>query len=319
MLEQIETQGTFGNSLATTENAIRQLSHRQSVIDNFTTSRSAAVEQMLERYGRATQRPLIAEIVADSQRYDSVLRSFVHAGNTTIALDTVLARQSKASQLFEETNAALGQFATVTEQIARQLSEFKVGASAYASAISRASLIDNELERLRNTAGMTMLAELHKTPLSLSESVEVLKSTVQREIKNGQSSTISLAGWISIVSFVFNLWFAYHLSMQNAQQTADSEARVLQELDSIRVEVIERFDKLEDDDNTYYVVTTQLNVRAGPSTDHRVEAVVHPNQYLRLLDTDGRWLHVEYFDFLDEATRRGWVYKRFLKEIIISD
>ena len=64
MLEQIETQRTFGNSLAITENAIKQLSQRQALIDNFTTSSSTAVEPMLERYGPATQRPLVSDVSA---------------------------------------------------------------------------------------------------------------------------------------------------------------------------------------------------------------------------------------------------------------
>ena len=227
--------------------------------------------------------------------------------------------QSNAIKQVGESAAVIGRFSTVTGKLASQLAELHFGVSAYASAISRASLVDSELERLRNTVGMTILAELHERDLSLSESVEVVKATVQREVKDGQSSTIGLAGWMHIVTFAFMVWFSFHLSAQTNKQIEESEARVLDDLNSLRAEVFQKFDELEKDTNTYFVATVPLNVRAGPSTEHEVKTVIQPNQYLKLLDSKGRWLHVEYFDYLDEVPRRGWVYKKLLKEITLVE
>ena len=318
-MEQADVQKRMRDTLSVTDNVMKQVTAQQALSDRFSEISRSASDNLLERYGSAMQRSLIAEIVADSHRYDSLLHSFTHSNDISRTSEAILAIQGKSRRMLEQNNSVLDRYSSVTQQIASQLAEYNVGASVYAHAISRASLVDTELERLRSTIGMTMLSQLHENDLSFSESVEIVKSTVHREIKDGQASAIGLAGWMNIAFFAITIWFAFQLSTQTNEQIADSEARIQRGLSAMQTELREQIGQLEQDSNTYFVAITETNVRSGPSTEHKIIAVILPNQHLRLLESDGRWLYVEYFDYLEETALKGWVYKRLLREITLVD
>lgn len=64
-----------------------------------------------------------------------------------------------------------------------------------------------------------------------------------------------------------------------------------------------------------FVVTAPLRLRTGPSTESETVLVLPPNTMVREVGQEGRWLEVDFFDYLEAAVHRGWVYKRHLKAV----
>jgi uncharacterized protein YgiM (DUF1202 family) len=65
--------------------------------------------------------------------------------------------------------------------------------------------------------------------------------------------------------------------------------------------------------STFYIVKRAVNLRVKPSTKNEVITILYPNQKVKLETRKGKWIYVTYFDYLDQTTKSGWVYKKYLK------
>ena len=62
-------------------------------------------------------------------------------------------------------------------------------------------------------------------------------------------------------------------------------------------------------------MTRRVRLRSGPSTEFPVRRVLEPNTIVAVLETDGSWLLVDAFDFVEFDVYNGWVYKRYLRKL----
>jgi hypothetical protein len=67
--------------------------------------------------------------------------------------------------------------------------------------------------------------------------------------------------------------------------------------------------------NTYYEITKQANVREFPDSKSKKIAVANPKQKLLIIQNKPYWLQVEYFDTHKNETIIGWVSKRYTKKL----
>lgn len=56
-------------------------------------------------------------------------------------------------------------------------------------------------------------------------------------------------------------------------------------------------------------------VRSKPEHGSAVEGKVMPNEVVRAINKDGKWVEVEYYHWLREEYRTGWVLKKYLERV----
>ena len=70
---------------------------------------------------------------------------------------------------------------------------------------------------------------------------------------------------------------------------------------------------IDKDDNIYYVVLREVQVKANPSFKSPSVGSLFPNSRVKLISTKHKWVYVEWFDYLEGIPRYGWVSKKYLK------
>lgn len=66
------------------------------------------------------------------------------------------------------------------------------------------------------------------------------------------------------------------------------------------------------EDRTQYGVVKPVVVRVEASSKSRCLTTLQPGSLIEVIDQEGQWLYVDYFDYIDGDLDRGWVYKRNL-------
>jgi len=56
-------------------------------------------------------------------------------------------------------------------------------------------------------------------------------------------------------------------------------------------------------------------VRSRPENGAPVAGKLLPNEVVRAVDKDGKWVEVEYYHWLHEEYRTGWVLKKYLERV----
>jgi len=56
-------------------------------------------------------------------------------------------------------------------------------------------------------------------------------------------------------------------------------------------------------------------VRSKPEHGSAVQGMLLPNEVVRAIDTDGKWVEVEYYHWLIEKYRTGWILKKYLERV----
>jgi len=56
-------------------------------------------------------------------------------------------------------------------------------------------------------------------------------------------------------------------------------------------------------------------VRSKPENGSAIEGKLFPNEVLRAIDKDGKWVKVEYYHWLREEYRTGWILKKYLERV----
>jgi Bacterial SH3 domain len=133
---------------------------------------------------------------------------------------------------------------------------------------------------------------------------------------------INLDGGISILLTIFV--FFYSLRSQNITDQKLDDILNQNDTDSHKIErLIEMQENLigqlvsdnDIDDKQYYVISAIVNLRSKPDLNSEKIGILYPNQKVIVEKEDGEWLHVLYFNYLENITNTGWVYREYIEEI----
>lgn len=113
--------------------------------------------------------------------------------------------------------------------------------------------------------------------------------------------------------FYINLVLALILFYLSQISTEQSEERLLKRLDAMEQTISIQLDALRNNrrEGIFLVADRSVNLRIGPGPDHDKLDVLPRNQKVIQLETSGEWTKVEYFDYLANAHKRGWVHSRY--------
>jgi hypothetical protein len=94
-------------------------------------------------------------------------------------------------------------------------------------------------------------------------------------------------------------------SRSDAKKSTEAIGKLLQAL-------IETRQPQEEGKIQFAVRSRVATIRKFPLSGSAVIAEIFPNQVVTLLNEDGKWIEVEYFDWLQQKFRTGWILKKYL-------
>lgn len=135
-----------------------------------------------------------------------------------------------------------------------------------------------------------------------------------------QSDAVALLGLLlSIISMWMALQMFYYQDNAGAEQQAktDEQAakqmRQLQSLSRLVEQALEQAAKAQEE--RFVVRERPTTVRSKPEHGSTVAGKLMPNEVVRAIDKDGKWVEVEYYHWLHEEYRTGWVLKKYLERV----
>lgn len=62
----------------------------------------------------------------------------------------------------------------------------------------------------------------------------------------------------------------------------------------------------------YYIVKRQVQVKVKPTFNSPTIVIIYPNQKVKILKKNHKWIYIEYFDYIDGVPKTGWASKKYL-------
>lgn len=144
--------------------------------------------------------------------------------------------------------------------------------------------------------------------LDLDSLIEEYEAQVDKGPQNSLSLEFYLGMFLSLVMFVYSEYSSYL-----------SEQELIEQLNGLENQVQLLTDKIEKSPiNTFFIVEKSLKLRSGPSLESEVLDVLPEKLKLIGLETRGKWLKVEYFDYLSNTMESGWVHSDYLQVVILN-
>ncbi|WP_438043074.1 hypothetical protein [Sorangium sp. So ce128] len=69
------------------------------------------------------------------------------------------------------------------------------------------------------------------------------------------------------------------------------------------------------DTSNMWVVERTVNVMSGKSTKSAKVAELYPNQVVATVQVEHKWIRVEYYDYLNDISRTGWILKKYMRRL----
>ena len=143
-----------------------------------------------------------------------------------------------------------------------------------------------------------------------TNSIEELFESKATELKpNVISYEAFLQILLSTIFFLYQIYSAEQMKTEIIDELSNKFNQILPKIEAL-IPAEE-----SDTHKTFYTVTRPLNVRAEPSIRASIIDILYPNQTVCLIKTKAKWTYVEFFDYVDELPKTGWVYHKFLKRI----
>lgn len=127
----------------------------------------------------------------------------------------------------------------------------------------------------------------------------------------------------------FSILFAILLFLYQVRDSAQTEKHLVSEIQLSRGEaknglrlieqllnvLIESKQPNEEGETQFVVRSRVAIIRTSPRAGSTAIAEIFPNQVVTLLNEDGKWIEVSYFDWLKHEVRTGWVLKKYLVRV----
>lgn len=135
-----------------------------------------------------------------------------------------------------------------------------------------------------------------------------------------QDDVFTLISFLLI--FVTFFYQEYNSSLQDAKaesfrsETAATLRVQAQQIQNLTV-LIERalVQAAQDPEERFVVRERAATVRSKPEHGATIEGKLLPNEVVRALDRNGKWVKIEYYHWLHEEYRVGWVLKKYLERV----
>lgn len=135
-----------------------------------------------------------------------------------------------------------------------------------------------------------------------------------------QTDVITLISFLLI--FVVFFYQEYNSSLQQAKTDAFQAQTVAmlqvqaQQIQNLTILIEKTLVQAAQEPEERLVVRDRIaTVRSKPERGSAMEGQLMPNEVVRKTDKDGKWVEIEYYHWLHEEYRTGWVLKKYLERV----
>jgi hypothetical protein len=149
---------------------------------------------------------------------------------------------------------------------------------------------------------------------SLQRFVTGLEDLLDLVISKCKELTPNSINYWAMFNFALSIFFFLY-PLYVAQQ---SENRVMDSVNQTRIEMLEKVESLKPSDDicdVYYVVERKVKLKTQPRSKSPNIEVLSTNQRLKLLKSKGKWIYVEYFDYVEGIPKTGWLLKKYAQRL----
>ncbi len=148
---------------------------------------------------------------------------------------------------------------------------------------------------------------------SLQEFIEGLENLLTLIINKCKELASDPTTYRAMAHLAFTI-FVFLYPLYDNHQT---EKRVIESVNQTRIEILREVEKLKPAEvkDVYYVVEREAKLKSNTHPKSPALRILSANQTLKLVKSKGKWIYVEYFDYLEGVPKTGWVLKKYTKRI----
>jgi hypothetical protein len=131
---------------------------------------------------------------------------------------------------------------------------------------------------------------------------------------------------VALVSLLLGILFFLYQEISSQQDKAKTEAFQMQTTATLQVQtqqiqaltvLIEKalVQTAQEPEERFVMRERPATVRLKPEHGSAVEGKLMPNEVVRAIEKDGKWVEIEYYHWLHEEYRTGWVMKKYLERV----
>lgn len=175
--------------------------------------------------------------------------------------------------------------------------------------LRRATVIAQMVSDLQPETLLELYAQTFEV-YSQTEKSDPILATLSKLEEKAQSP-----GTVLSLEFYLGVIISIILSLMSQSSSEESDRVLFERLDRLETTLIQNYNAAENAERnaSFYIVKKSVNFRQGPSTKHAVLDVLYPNQKVKLISRNSKWIEVEYYNHIDDSYKKGWVYKKYLK------
>lgn len=130
----------------------------------------------------------------------------------------------------------------------------------------------------------------------------------------------------TILSLILTLMIFWYQEQSNSQQQAKNDAfqqetskRLIaqsQQIQTLTLLLQQALVQAAQAPEKHFVVRERIAlVRSRPERGSAVESKLMPREVVRMIDQKGKWIEIEYYHWLHQEHRTGWVLKKYLERV----
>ncbi len=131
---------------------------------------------------------------------------------------------------------------------------------------------------------------------------------------------------LAMLSLLLGILFFLYQEISSQQDKAKTEAFQTQTTATLKVQtqqiqnltvLIEKalVQAAQVPEERFVVRERPATVRSKPEHGSAMESQLMPNEVVRMTDKEGKWVEIEYYHWLHEEYRTGWVLKKYLERV----
>jgi hypothetical protein len=152
---------------------------------------------------------------------------------------------------------------------------------------------------------------------SLQNFIAGLENLLTSIVNKCKELAVDPTTYWAMVKFALTI-FTFLYPLYEGQQT---EKRIVDSVNQTQTQILKEVEKLKPAEvkEVYYVVEREAKLKSHPRPKSPTIQILSPNQRLKLVKAKGKWIYVEYFDYIEGIPKTGWVLKKYTNRIDLSE
>jgi len=168
------------------------------------------------------------------------------------------------------------------------------------------------------------------SPAFIEETINLVEDFYSNEENQQSDPVISVEGYINLFFAIILSLLTYIAALESEENLVgrigqlsgsvqENNESLLERVGELESKVLEQLSNLssatdEDENTVYYIVRRTVKLRSQSNTgkESAIIDMLYPNQKVKLLKRNRKWIYISFFDYISGIQRNGWVYKKYL-------